>query len=148
MGLFICMHASPFPQRCLVGWWGLPAMNKADARSFSSKNINLAKCGACAMLLPREWVKNLSDNFCLLSAVPPDWRLLWEETLLDGLLNFAATPKGLLLLQQTGAMDECVSYMFSRFTKKLQVCMSTHTHFAEWWGRLSQRGLFLWPNLT
>ncbi|XP_075893672.1 protein broad-minded isoform X1 [Nelusetta ayraudi] len=47
--------------------------------------------------------------------------LLWEETLLDGLLNFAATPKGLLLLQQTGAMDECVSYMFSRFTKKLQV---------------------------
>ncbi|MFT7802979.1 protein broad-minded [Arapaima gigas] len=46
---------------------------------------------------------------------------LWAETLLDNLLNFAATPKGLLLLQQTGAMDECVTYMFSRFTKKLQV---------------------------
>ncbi|XP_016144851.1 protein broad-minded-like, partial [Sinocyclocheilus grahami] len=45
----------------------------------------------------------------------------WEEMLLDNLLNFAATPKGLLLLQQTGAIDECVTYMFSRFTKKLQV---------------------------
>ncbi|KAM8832406.1 protein broad-minded isoform 2-T2 [Spinachia spinachia] len=44
-----------------------------------------------------------------------------EETLLDSLLNFAATPKGLLLLQQTGAIKDCVSYMFSRFTKKLQV---------------------------
>ncbi|TRY89901.1 hypothetical protein DNTS_034232 [Danionella cerebrum] len=45
----------------------------------------------------------------------------WEEVLLDNLLNFAATPKGLLLLQQTGAINECVTYMFSRFTKKLQV---------------------------
>uniref|UniRef100_A0AAR2LDU1 Protein broad-minded n=1 Tax=Pygocentrus nattereri TaxID=42514 RepID=A0AAR2LDU1_PYGNA len=45
----------------------------------------------------------------------------WEEVLLDNLLNFAATPKGLLLLQQTGAIHECVTYMFSRFTKKLQV---------------------------
>ncbi|XP_041660694.1 protein broad-minded [Cheilinus undulatus] len=47
--------------------------------------------------------------------------VIWEETLLDSLLNFAATPKGLLLLQQTGAINECVSYMFSRFSKKLQV---------------------------
>ncbi|KAM4693395.1 protein broad-minded [Discoglossus pictus] len=47
--------------------------------------------------------------------------IVWEESLLDNLLNFAATPKGLLLLQQTGAISECVSYMFSRFTKKLQV---------------------------
>uniref|UniRef100_A0A8C2FSP9 Protein broad-minded n=1 Tax=Cyprinus carpio TaxID=7962 RepID=A0A8C2FSP9_CYPCA len=45
----------------------------------------------------------------------------WEEMLLDNLLNFAATPIGLLLLQQTGAINECVTYMFSRFTKKLQV---------------------------
>ncbi|XP_013888840.1 protein broad-minded isoform X2 [Austrofundulus limnaeus] len=48
-------------------------------------------------------------------------RLVWEETLLDSLLNFAATPKGLLLLQQTGAINQCIRYMFSRFTKKLQV---------------------------
>ncbi|XP_038159620.1 protein broad-minded [Cyprinodon tularosa] len=47
--------------------------------------------------------------------------LVWEDTLLGSLLNFAATPKGLLLLQQTGAIQECVSYMFSRFSKKLQV---------------------------
>ncbi|XP_019738253.1 protein broad-minded isoform X1 [Hippocampus comes] len=46
---------------------------------------------------------------------------MWEETLLDSLLNFAATPKGVLLLHQTGAMQECVSHMFSRFNKKLQV---------------------------
>ncbi|XP_059368287.1 protein broad-minded isoform X2 [Carassius carassius] len=48
----------------------------------------------------------------------------WEEMLLDNLLNFAATPKGLLLLQQTGAINECVTYMFSRFTKKLQSFLS------------------------
>ncbi|XP_010881310.2 protein broad-minded [Esox lucius] len=48
-------------------------------------------------------------------------RVVWEEALLDNLLNFAASPKGLLLFQQTGAIHECVNYMFSRFTKKLQV---------------------------
>ncbi|XP_078798719.1 protein broad-minded isoform X3 [Oryzias latipes] len=47
--------------------------------------------------------------------------LIWEETLLDSLLSFAATPRGLLLLQQTGALTQCISYMFSRSTKKLQV---------------------------
>uniref|UniRef100_A0A8C0GKD7 Protein broad-minded n=1 Tax=Chelonoidis abingdonii TaxID=106734 RepID=A0A8C0GKD7_CHEAB len=50
--------------------------------------------------------------------------MVWEETLLDDLLNFAATPKGLLLLQNTGALNECVTFMFSRFSKKLQVRMS------------------------
>ncbi|XP_042312959.1 protein broad-minded [Sceloporus undulatus] len=44
-----------------------------------------------------------------------------EETLLDDLLNFAATPKGLLLLQNTGTVNECVTYMFNSFTKNLQV---------------------------
>nr|CAB3266841.1 protein broad-minded-like [Phallusia mammillata] len=47
--------------------------------------------------------------------------VMWEDTLLDNLLNFAATPQGLLLLQQTGAINECVAYMHSRYTKKLQV---------------------------
>ncbi|KAM9703168.1 protein broad-minded [Menidia menidia] len=46
---------------------------------------------------------------------------VWEETLLDSLLNFAATPRGLTLLHQTGALPHCVSHMFSRLTKKLQV---------------------------
>ncbi|KAI7800130.1 putative protein broad-minded, partial [Triplophysa rosa] len=56
-----------------------------------------------------------------LAAQEPQNVVAWEEMLLDNLLNFAATPKGLLLLQQTGAINECVTYMFSRFTKKLQV---------------------------
>ncbi|XP_074846756.1 protein broad-minded isoform X2 [Carettochelys insculpta] len=47
--------------------------------------------------------------------------MIWEETLLDDLLHFAATPKGLLLLQNTGALNECVNFMFSRFSKKIQV---------------------------
>ncbi|KAM9798244.1 protein broad-minded, partial [Neosynchiropus ocellatus] len=46
---------------------------------------------------------------------------VWEETLLDSLLNFAVTPRGLVLLQQTGALDQCVAHMFSRFTRRLQV---------------------------
>ncbi|XP_071959186.1 protein broad-minded-like [Antedon mediterranea] len=45
----------------------------------------------------------------------------WENTLIDNLLNFAGTPKGLLFLQQTGAMNECVTYMYTRYEKKLQV---------------------------
>ena len=40
---------------------------------------------------------------------------------MDNLLNFAGTPKGLLLLQQTGKMNECVAYMNERYKKKLQV---------------------------
>ncbi|XP_070575308.1 protein broad-minded-like [Ptychodera flava] len=51
----------------------------------------------------------------------------WEETLLDNLLNFAGTPKGLLMLQQTGAINECVEYMYVRYAKKLQV--SKHEKF-------------------
>uniref|UniRef100_A0A8D0KW78 Protein broad-minded n=1 Tax=Strix occidentalis caurina TaxID=311401 RepID=A0A8D0KW78_STROC len=46
--------------------------------------------------------------------------LLWEETLLDALLNFSATPKGLFLLHGTGAMNDCVNFMFRSLSKKLQ----------------------------
>ncbi|XP_041453945.1 protein broad-minded-like [Lytechinus variegatus] len=46
---------------------------------------------------------------------------MWEQNLLDNLLNFAGTPKGMLLLQQTGVINECVAYMYGRYTKKLQV---------------------------
>uniref|UniRef100_A0A8C3W2Q8 Protein broad-minded n=1 Tax=Catagonus wagneri TaxID=51154 RepID=A0A8C3W2Q8_9CETA len=46
--------------------------------------------------------------------------MAWEENLLDDLLNFAATPKGLLLLQRTGSINECVTFMFNRYAKKLQ----------------------------
>ncbi|XP_062502154.1 protein broad-minded-like isoform X2 [Corticium candelabrum] len=45
----------------------------------------------------------------------------WEDTLVDNLLNFAGTPKGLLLLQQTGTLSRCVDYMYQRYTNKLQV---------------------------
>ncbi|XP_053193388.1 protein broad-minded [Scomber japonicus] len=55
------------------------------------------------------------------SSEDPQHTMGWDGTLLDSLLNFSVTPKGFLLLQQSGAMNECVSYMFSRFTKKLQV---------------------------
>uniref|UniRef100_G3X8J3 Protein broad-minded n=1 Tax=Meleagris gallopavo TaxID=9103 RepID=G3X8J3_MELGA len=46
--------------------------------------------------------------------------VLWEETLLDALLNFSATPKGLYLLHSTGAMSDCVSFMFNNLSKKHQ----------------------------
>ncbi|XP_044532812.1 protein broad-minded isoform X2 [Gracilinanus agilis] len=53
--------------------------------------------------------------------------MAWEENLLDDLLNFAATPRGLLLLQKTGAINDCVSFMFNRYSKKFQV--SKHKKF-------------------
>ncbi|XP_022359417.1 protein broad-minded [Enhydra lutris kenyoni] len=53
--------------------------------------------------------------------------MAWEENLLDDLLNFAATPKGLLFLQRTGAINECVTFMFNQYAKKLQI--SRHKKF-------------------
>ncbi|KAL2792496.1 protein broad-minded isoform 2 [Daubentonia madagascariensis] len=53
--------------------------------------------------------------------------MAWEDNLLDDLLNFAATPKGLLLLQRTGAINECVTFMFNQYAKKLQI--SRHKKF-------------------
>ncbi|XP_055391021.1 protein broad-minded isoform X2 [Bubalus kerabau] len=53
--------------------------------------------------------------------------MAWEENLLDDLLTFAATPKGLLLLQRTGAINECVTFMFNQYAKKLQI--SRHKKF-------------------
>ncbi|XP_010123351.1 PREDICTED: protein broad-minded [Chlamydotis macqueenii] len=50
--------------------------------------------------------------------------LLWEETLLDALLQFSATPKGLFLLHSTGAMNDCVNFMFRNLSKKFQVSMT------------------------
>uniref|UniRef100_A0A8I5N267 TBC1 domain family member 32 n=1 Tax=Papio anubis TaxID=9555 RepID=A0A8I5N267_PAPAN len=47
--------------------------------------------------------------------------MAWGDNLLDDLLHFAATPKGLLLLQRTGAINECMTFMFNRYAKKLQV---------------------------
>ncbi|KAM9382591.1 protein broad-minded [Phaethornis superciliosus] len=46
--------------------------------------------------------------------------LLWEEALLDSLLNFSATPKGLFLLHSTGATNDCVNFMFRHLSKNLQ----------------------------
>jgi len=46
---------------------------------------------------------------------------MWEDTLRDNLLNFASTAKGILLLQQTKAMNECMTYMYDRYKNKLQV---------------------------
>ena len=40
--------------------------------------------------------------------------LKWQNALLDNLLNLAATPKGVSLLLQSGALHSCVNYMFGR----------------------------------
>lgn len=62
-----------------------------------------------------------TDNAVAMTSRDSRSKMQWEEMLLDNLLNFASTPKGLLLLQQTGALGECVSYMYSRYVRKLQV---------------------------
>eukprot|EP00051_Salpingoeca_urceolata_P017557 m.240533 g.240533 ORF g.240533 m.240533 type:complete len:504 (-) comp18988_c0_seq8:922-2433(-) len=51
--------------------------------------------------------------------VEPEWR----ATVIDCLLNFAGTPRGVALLHATGAalMRECVDFMLDRYVKKLQV---------------------------
>ncbi|KAJ3109647.1 hypothetical protein HDU97_003123 [Phlyctochytrium planicorne] len=60
-----------------------------------------------------EWLKSaVSGNISV-----EDWKMIS----VDNLLNFAGTPKGVLLLQQSGAMDICVAHMFERYEKKMQV---------------------------
>jgi hypothetical protein len=54
-------------------------------------------------------------------AAEPNIEVRWEMQLRDDLLNFAGTPKGVLLLQQTGAFRDCVFFMYSRYERKLQV---------------------------
>ncbi|KAI8922174.1 broad-minded protein-domain-containing protein [Powellomyces hirtus] len=45
----------------------------------------------------------------------------WHPMAVDNLLNFAGTPKGVLLLQLSGSMNPCVAYMAHRYEKKMQV---------------------------
>ncbi|EHB03981.1 hypothetical protein GW7_15988, partial [Heterocephalus glaber] len=47
--------------------------------------------------------------------------MAWEESLLDDLLNFAATPKGLLLLHRAGVINDCVTFMSNQYAENLQV---------------------------
>ncbi|KAJ3254152.1 hypothetical protein HK104_007239, partial [Borealophlyctis nickersoniae] len=60
-----------------------------------------------------KWMKPLKDRPMLIKE--------WNSISIDNLLNFAGTPKGVLLLQQSGSMEPCVSYMFHRYEKKMQV---------------------------
>ncbi|KAJ3052354.1 hypothetical protein HK097_006475 [Rhizophlyctis rosea] len=59
------------------------------------------------------WMKSVKDQASLLQE--------WTTISVDNLLNFAGTPKGVLLLQQSGSMEPCVSYMFHRYERKMQV---------------------------
>ncbi|UJR27576.1 hypothetical protein I4U23_008857 [Adineta vaga] len=45
----------------------------------------------------------------------------WKETLLDHLLLFASTPKGILLLTQTGYLPECIIYIDEHWRSTGQV---------------------------
>lgn len=46
----------------------------------------------------------------------------WNKLVLDNLLRFASTPKGVDLLYKSGSMESCISYMFNeRYSKGLQM---------------------------
>uniref|UniRef100_A0A8C7Z9G3 Protein broad-minded n=1 Tax=Oryzias sinensis TaxID=183150 RepID=A0A8C7Z9G3_9TELE len=92
--------------------------------SLSGSAVSHSVCGAfifvCWQMYNTCEGLQVLEPYGLHKAIAAAWRKV-PETLLDSLLSFAATPRGLLLLQQTGALTQCVSYMFSRSTKKLQV---------------------------
>jgi hypothetical protein len=44
-----------------------------------------------------------------------------DEILTDNILNFGATPLGLLLLETTGCMEQCVQFMYTRYQRNIQV---------------------------
>eukprot|EP01135_Chromosphaera_perkinsii_P002306 Nk52_evm92s221 gene=Nk52_evmTU92s221 len=45
----------------------------------------------------------------------------WHDKLIDNLLSFASTPRGVVQLIATGCLEECVSYMCERYTANMQV---------------------------
>lgn len=45
----------------------------------------------------------------------------WRPTVVDNLLNFAGTPKGVMLLHESGLMNECVQHLSERYRRKLEV---------------------------
>lgn len=113
-------------------WWeavGAELRKKKPHRPFSPHNIYRVNCSQC-MLCQFNYCPHPSDILSILSVlnVPlPSFScfsVAWEDNLLDDLLNFAATPKGLLLLQRTGAINECVTFMFSQYAKKPQVWLA------------------------
>uniref|UniRef100_A0A3B4AVZ5 Protein broad-minded n=1 Tax=Periophthalmus magnuspinnatus TaxID=409849 RepID=A0A3B4AVZ5_9GOBI len=110
----------------------LKLLNK-QIPGLSDPEVSYSLCGAFIFVCRQmyntcEGLQELRP-YGLHKALATSWRQV--TTLLEGLqtpapgtnqgLNSDLTPKGLLLLQQTGAINECVGYMFSRFTKKLQV---------------------------
>ena len=67
---------------------------------------------------------SLSQKLAISATIQDDvviggWK--YSESLIDNLLNYTSTPKGVLLVQQTGAIDECAQYMNSRYQQNLQV---------------------------
>ncbi|XP_028401729.1 protein broad-minded-like isoform X2 [Dendronephthya gigantea] len=67
------------------------------------------------------WRSSCTGEYSVEDDIRDESRSILPTCLIDNLLNFAGTPKGVLLLQQSGAMIECVSYMYERYKKKLQV---------------------------
>jgi hypothetical protein len=45
----------------------------------------------------------------------------WRLVIVDNLLNFSGTPKGVMLLHESGLMNECVQHLSDRYRRKLQV---------------------------
>lgn len=45
----------------------------------------------------------------------------WRSMIVDHLLNFAGTPKGVMLLNESGLMNECVQHLSERYRRKLQI---------------------------
>ncbi|KAL2306519.1 hypothetical protein Nmel_004447 [Mimus melanotis] len=82
---------------------------------------SIAEAWRKTKLLSERVPTTVTDADCT-SSISQDLKtsLLWEETLLDALLNFCTTPKGLFLLHSTGAMDDCVDFMFNSLSKKIQ----------------------------
>ncbi|KAK2192197.1 hypothetical protein NP493_37g10001 [Ridgeia piscesae] len=97
---------------------GLLAMYPYDMHNTIALAWRIANREADKALTP---TPSMNDKEKALADRESQYILIWEDTLLDNLLNFAGTPKGLLLLQQTGAISECVQYMQYRYAKKMQV---------------------------
>ena len=95
--------------------WNLAARQAADAATPTPQDAgNHTKVSSDAAARRRR-----TSSVSVMSSASD--AALWERNLMDHLLNYATTPNGVLLLQTTGAMNDCVAYMVSRYDQKRQV---------------------------
>ncbi|KAJ3380825.1 hypothetical protein HDU84_005556 [Entophlyctis sp. JEL0112] len=81
----------------------------------SSTHLSSILSFALESVLDKAWFDTHSKGMSAISFKE------WTQIMIDNLLDFASTPRGVQLLKESGAIDKCMKHMFDRYQKKMQV---------------------------